>query len=550
MLKRWISVFLPVFVVFLLSFSAYAKHDSSFVVYHYTKGYVELYKGDFKSAADDLWLVFPYIIDKEFYNQLSDILVYGGQYDKAQKVLKKAIKVYPKEKEFYYKLFDIYTIEGKTKQAMEVMAKIKESFKKTPDTIKKLAIMYMKSSKYKKAYKILKYYVDKKGKNDASAHFLLANVCLKLKDKQCVLKESKMAYQLNKNVRYALFLAGVYEQFGMFDKAIEVYKKLPENAFIDYAIANDYYLFGDLKGAKLFYSKAFKLSKRVDYLEKLTFVDVRLKDYSEVVNLCKEYKKFVDVSDRLKLFCAVGFSRQSKYETALNLLSGINPKVPFYKDVVLNEIYCYFKMKDFRRVEDLLKSFGDVEMYFSTVGELYVKDGKFKDGIELLYDALKKAKDLKEKSNIYLYIADIYYDKLKDKSKTIETLKELLRINPNFAEGLNYLGYLYIDENFNVKEGVELVKKALKIDKNNPYYLDSLGWGYYRLKDYKKAEFYLKEALKGYKKSEKKSLEITLEHLLEVYLKENDRKEALKTAEEILKLNPNNKKAKKLLKSQ
>ena len=549
MLKRLNRFIAVVIVVSLFCLPSYAKDSDVFVVYHYTKGYVELYKGDFKSAANDLWLVFPYIVDKSFYSQISDVLVYNGQYEKAEEVLKRAVRVYPKEKGFYYKLLDIYTIEGKNKKALKLMSKIKDSFKRTPDTIKELAIMYMKSSKYKKAYAVLERYINSTGKKDASAHFLLANVCLKLKDKQCVLKESETAYRLNKNSRYAIFLATVYEQFDMLDKAIDIYKKLPESAVVDYVIANDYYLLGDLKNAKLFYFKAFKLSKRVDYLEKLAFVDLKLEDYDDVVNLCKKHKEFVDVSDRLKLFCAVGFSRQSKYKTALKLLNKINPKVPFYNDVIFNEIYCYSKMKDFKKVRDLLKKYGDVEMYFSVANQLYIEDGKIKDGIELLYDALKKAKDLKDKSNLYLYIADVYYNKLKDRDKTIETLKELLKVNPNFAEGLNYLGYLYIDENIHVKEGIRLVKKALKIDKDNPYYLDSLGWGYYRLGDYKKAEFYLNKALEGFKDkpTEKK---VTLKHLLDVYIKMGNKDKAKEIAKEILKIDKKDKKANDFLKSQ
>ena len=52
----------------------------------------------------------------------------------------------------------------------------------------------------------------------------------------------------------------------------------------------------------------------------------------------------------------------------------------------------------------------------------------------------------------------------------------------------NFLGYLMIDYELNVKEGVEYVKKALEISPRNPAYLDSLAWGYYKLKDCKNAK--------------------------------------------------------------
>jgi len=46
---------------------------------------------------------------------------------------------------------------------------------------------------------------------------------------------------------------------------------------------------------------------------------------------------------------------------------------------------------------------------------------------------------------------------------------------------MNYYGYILIDRDVDSNRGVELVKKALLKDSNNPYYLDSLAWGQYKL---------------------------------------------------------------------
>ncbi|MBS4240452.1 tetratricopeptide repeat protein [Campylobacter vulpis] len=52
---------------------------------------------------------------------------------------------------------------------------------------------------------------------------------------------------------------------------------------------------------------------------------------------------------------------------------------------------------------------------------------------------------------------------------------------------LNYYGYLLIDYDLDVKKGMEFVEFALQKEPNNFYYLDSLAWGYYKLKNCKKA---------------------------------------------------------------
>ncbi|MBK1971700.1 tetratricopeptide repeat protein [Campylobacter sp. TTU_617] len=58
---------------------------------------------------------------------------------------------------------------------------------------------------------------------------------------------------------------------------------------------------------------------------------------------------------------------------------------------------------------------------------------------------------------------------------------------------LNYYGYLLIDNDIDIEKGIYLVKLALEKEPNNLYYIDSLAWGYYKLKDCKKAWEFLEK---------------------------------------------------------
>jgi tetratricopeptide (TPR) repeat protein len=73
-------------------------------------------------------------------------------------------------------------------------------------------------------------------------------------------------------------------------------------------------------------------------------------------------------------------------------------------------------------------------------------------------------------------------------------LRQLIQIEPDNADALNYLGYLLADENRNLDEAVRLIQRALDADPGNPSFLDSLGWAYYRLRDFEQAEKYLAPA--------------------------------------------------------
>ena len=70
-----------------------------------------------------------------------------------------------------------------------------------------------------------------------------------------------------------------------------------------------------------------------------------------------------------------------------------------------------------------------------------------------------------------------------------------LERDPNDAYTLNYLGYWYADTNRNLDKAIDYIQRAVKIQPSSGYFVDSLGWVYYRLKDYKSAVQWLEQAI-------------------------------------------------------
>lgn len=69
-----------------------------------------------------------------------------------------------------------------------------------------------------------------------------------------------------------------------------------------------------------------------------------------------------------------------------------------------------------------------------------------------------------------------------------------LERDPNDSYTLNYLGYWYADTNRNLDKAIEYIQKAVSLRPSSGYFVDSLGWVYYRLKDYDKAVEWLEKA--------------------------------------------------------
>jgi tetratricopeptide (TPR) repeat protein len=125
-------------------------------------------------------------------------------------------------------------------------------------------------------------------------------------------------------------------------------------------------------------------------------------------------------------------------------------------------------------------------------------------------------------------------------SEAIEQMKKVIQNQPNNADAYNYIGYSYADKNINLEEAQKDVEAALKIDPDNSYYLDSLGWVFYRRGKYREAREQLEKSLKLLK-SEQKDDAVIYDHLAEVLLKMGQPAVAVDQWEKAVKLDPDNK---------
>ncbi|SMF38991.1 Tetratricopeptide repeat-containing protein [Tistlia consotensis] len=73
--------------------------------------------------------------------------------------------------------------------------------------------------------------------------------------------------------------------------------------------------------------------------------------------------------------------------------------------------------------------------------------------------------------------------------------KKALELQPEQPYVLNYLAYSWIEQGRNLDEAQKMLERAVKAKPDDGYIVDSLGWVYYRLKQYKKAAETLEKAI-------------------------------------------------------
>jgi tetratricopeptide (TPR) repeat protein len=117
-----------------------------------------------------------------------------------------------------------------------------------------------------------------------------------------------------------------------------------------------------------------------------------------------------------------------------------------------------------------------------------------------------------------------------------------LELSPNFAEALNYLGYMWAEHGVHLDQAREMIEKALKIEPQNAAYLDSLGWVLFKLNQPKEALGY---ALKAAELSEEPDATV-YDHLGDIHHALNQLEEAHKAWQKSLSLEPNDQVKRKL----
>jgi len=164
------------------------------------------------------------------------------------------------------------------------------------------------------------------------------------------------------------------------------------------------------------------------------------------------------------------------------------------QEVAKKIVQIYGYKKEYIKLMDFLEeSHSDDKLLL----ELYVNFKDYKKASVLAYKIYKKDMELDYlgQSAIYEYESSTDKSDKKVQQSVVEKLTKVVQSDKKPIY-LNYLGYLLIDHDIDVKKGMVYIREALKQEPESAFYLDSLGWGYYKLGKCKKAYTIMKKVRK------------------------------------------------------
>lgn len=164
----------------------------------------------------------------------------------------------------------------------------------------------------------------------------------------------------------------------------------------------------------------------------------------------------------------------------------------------------------------LAKQYPDVPGLQKSVAQLAFNRGEYRQAIASYTHMLENlpTQTPPEARAELLYARGATYERWGEPEKATADLKAALALMPTNPQILNYLGYMWVDENINIKEAFEMLQKAHLLAPQDGAITDSLGWAYYRQGQYDTAIAYLTRATE----QDPESAEI-YDHLGDAYMK-------------------------------
>ena len=444
-----------------------------------------------------------------------------------------------KHNSYLQKYVNSLVLEGKVQQATSV---IKQNSTENNSNFFEAHLILAIDSLKKKNYKKSKEHLEESYKhinNDRLA--LIINETLK--QYLYVFEENKITKTKNKFGDFS-FINEVFQRCFLDDKNTKIYfenlinnKNNVTSGKADYSRYIFFYITHLIENNR--YEVAKETTNNLEYLNSSLLIsqgkkwieDEELEEFKKIFS-CRNSN---DIVGEFFFLVANLYSSQEDYEKSnfyLNVAHFLNPKFKFNLSLLAEN---YYVNKNYTKTSKVLNNFNKKDEFYywfkikkeaqiifkqqseeASMDFINSKFRKIKDpSIKMILDVAnfnKNAKKYKVAINYYdkillkidisseLYPNILYkrggcYERLGDFKNSDKDLLKSLEINPDDPYVLNYLAYSWLERKYKITTSLQMLEKAYAQTNSDPYIIDSIGWAYFLIEDYEKAEKLLMRAV-------------------------------------------------------
>ena len=477
---------------------------------YFMKAEYELLQNDFKMAEKYYKKALSLSPDSPtILHSLVDLKIYQGKYSDAINYLERNLILDPNNKDIGLNLYDIYSQEGNNKKAELLLDSLLTIYPDDLDILYARANTQFSKQEWKELLKTYRYIYEVDTKQN--------EILLKIYEIGLATANVELVWEI------LMELKSKYQDQIIHELLIEI------------ADSNGEYF----KAISLLIEMLANTGSTDEQLIKLSQLYLRVEKFNDVIdNLFPIYNAGNHSLDVLRMLL-IAFSSLDQTENEVIISETLIKEYPELPVGFEALSFAYIQAGDNNKaVEVLLQALAnfpnEVSFPFS-LATIFNNSRKFVKAENYYHTALAIQPDLIAAKHALA----IMYEDMNDTNRSDSLFLHMINQNENDAGGRNDYAYILSERKESSKDdfnyALQLAESAIAIDPENAAFLDTIGWIYYKLETYQKAEEFLEKSL-----SINDDNPVILEHLGDIYIKLNKTTEAINTYEKILKIDSDN----------
>jgi tetratricopeptide (TPR) repeat protein len=447
--------------------------------------------------------------DVHILTHMAGILASGGQAEKALGVLNRAIEQDPETGEAYFSKGLLLLNLKRQAEAEEAM---RAGLARSPDV--------------------------------AVGHYHLGRVLLESGKAEEAMASFERAINVNSSFEPAyLALASMYESRREKNRAVAVLKKYlqnvnPRNRDIRHQLVRLYVDAKDYPGAmKELEDLIAEDPSDLDAQLRMALIQGELKEYPKAIDRLTQILKARPAELKVRDYLGYLYEESKDTQRAIETYTFNVQLEPTYFEGHLHLGVLYYRLKKFpEATEHLGRAIAinpkQPEAHI-VMGLAHLQQEQFDKSAEAFQEGIRHNP---KNADLHFNLGTAY-DKLNRFEDVVRAMETAIKLDPHHADALNYLGYSYAERGIKIEQALSLTKQAVALKPDNGYYVDSLGWAFFK-------SGLLTEALTEIKRAVALVGDdpVIYEHLGDIYAKQQRLSDAREAWLHALELDPSNNK--------
>ncbi len=411
----------------------------------------------------------------------------------------KSLRLDPKQQDAYFLLASLHVGLNQLDDAIREYERILHLDPENREARLFLATLYTQQRRYPKAIRTIQELL-RLDPQLMVAHYYLGRIYLEVNRLPEAKRQFLLVLTMEPKFVPAMYdLGTTLEQEHQYHRALTLYRRIlrshPRNTRVWASIARLYLIMNRFGDAQKAFHKIKALEKNnpsADMNIGLIFLEQRLPD--DAIRYFRPLLKHARYRERARFFIGMALEEKGDLKAAAREYQMVNQGSENFLQARLRMAYLNFQMGDKPRarqiINELLILDPKQEEVYLTNAYFYEEEGQWDRAIQALEAGLGKVERPQE---IHFRLA-VLYEKQHNRQKSIEQIKQVLKLDPYNPEAQNFLGYTYAEGGIHLDEAEKLIREALEAKPNSGHIIDSLGWVLYKKGQYGKAVAELERA--------------------------------------------------------